>query len=134
MRISMVVACLTMAGIMCLEKDAPTSTCRVRLVLTDADTGRELAGLLRILDADGRAVKSEQLLSRGLGVTGNSSIDEWLVIPHAVELDLPHGQYTLTAVSGLETEQAQREVKLEGAESKISIPLTRFHDAASLGY
>src|SRR5262245_18163975 len=98
MRISMVVACLMMAGILCLEKDAPTSTCRARLVLTDADTGRELAGLLRILDADGRAIRSEQLLSRGLGVTGEASIHEWLVIPHAVELNLPHGQYTLTAI------------------------------------
>jgi hypothetical protein len=134
MRISMAITSLMMAGLLCLQKDGSSSTCRVHLTLTDAATGREIPGLVRILDAEGRAVTSEQLLSRGLGVTGESPIRDWQVVPRAVELNLPRGKYTIAAISGLETEQSQRNVDLQGrAELRISIPLNRIHATATEG-
>jgi hypothetical protein len=135
MRISAIVACLTMAGLLCVQGNSAKSTCRVRLILTDAATGNELPGLVHIVDADGRAVASDKLLTRGLGLADDLPIQQWLVVPHAVEFDLPYGKYTISAISGLETEQSQRDVNLEGlAESKISILLTRFDNPAGEGF
>jgi hypothetical protein len=131
MRISAIVACLAMAGLLFVQKGPEKSTCRVRLSLTDAATGKELPGLIRIVDADGRAVASDKLLSRGLGLEGNLPIHEWLVVPRAGEFELPAGKYTFSAISGLETEESRHEVDLQGrAESKISIALTRFANPA----
>lgn len=131
MRISAIFACLTMAGLLCVQGNPAKSTCRVRLVLTDAATGNELPGLVRIVDADGRAVPADTLLSRGLGLADDLPIQQWLVVPRAVEFDLPHGKYTVSAISGLETDESRREMNLEGlADTKISISLTRFANPA----
>jgi len=135
MRISAIFACLAMAGLLFVEGKPPKSTCRLKLTLTDAATGNELAGLVRIVDADGRAVTSDKLLSRGLGLEGELPIHQWLVVPRAVEFDLPAGKYTISAIAGLETEESRREVNLEGlTESKISIPLTRFTNPMENGF
>ncbi|MBI3866645.1 MAG: CehA/McbA family metallohydrolase [Planctomycetia bacterium] len=133
MRISAFIACLVMSGVLYLNAGAPQATCRVKLTLTDAADGRELPGLVRIVNADGRAVSSDALLSRGLGIAGELPIHEWLVLPRATEFDLPRGKYTISALSGLETELAQREIELKGAEMQISLPLTRFFSAARNG-
>src|SRR5579863_4424303 len=135
MRISAIVASLTMLGLLFANANPAETVCRVRLTLTDAATNAELAGLVRICDAEGRAVASDKLLSRGLGLEGELPIHHWLVVPHAVEFDLPAGKYTISAISGLETEQSQRDVNLTGlAESTISIPLTRFANPAADGF
>lgn len=135
MRISALITCLTMAGLLCLEGNGSKSICQLRLVLTDAATGREIPGLVRIRDAEGRAVISDKLLSRGLGVAGDLPIHQWLVMSRAVEFELPAGKYTITAISGLETEAAQRELDLEGlAKTEIAISLKRFYDAADDGF
>src|SRR5262245_40630426 len=127
MRISSIIACFTMVGLLAMQGAAAKSTCRVRLTLTDAESDRELPGLVRVEDDDGRAVASEKLLSRGLGLEGQLPIHQWLVVPHAVEFDLPQGKYSVRAISGLETEEARRQVNLDGlSESKISIALKRF--------
>jgi hypothetical protein len=135
MRISAIVACLTMAGLLFVEPGPAPSRCHVWLTLTDAETGKELPGLVRIADADGRAVASETLLSRGLGLEGQLPIHEWLVVPRAVEFDLPPGNYTIRAISGLETEESQHEADLRGTKgSKISIPLRRIANPAGDRY
>lgn len=123
-----------MAGLLFAEKDTAKSTCRVRLTLTDAANGSELPGLVRIVDSDGKAVASDKLLSRGLGLEGQLPIHQWLVVPRTVEIDLPAGKYTIHAISGIETEESKKEVTLEGAaESKVSIALTRFANPAADG-
>ncbi|MBI5760502.1 MAG: CehA/McbA family metallohydrolase [Planctomycetales bacterium] len=135
MRISALVTFVAMLGLIGFSDSREQSVCRVRLALTDAASGREIPGLIRITDADGKPIASEKLLSRGLGIEGDLPIHRWLVLPQATEIDLPRGKFAITAISGLETEQAQREVDLTGlAESKLSIPLTRFHNAAAQGY
>jgi hypothetical protein len=127
MRISVIVACLTMAGLLYVQAGPAQPTCRVRLTLTDAATGKELPGLMRIVDSEGRAVASDKLLSRGLGLEGGLPIHEWLVLPGPAEIELPAEKYTISAISGLETEESHQEVDLRGqAESKFSIALTRF--------
>jgi hypothetical protein len=135
MRISAIVACLTMAGLLFVQQGPAPSTCRVRLTLTDAETGKELPGLVRIVDAEGRAVASETLLSRGLGLEGQLPIHEWRVVPRTVEFDLPPGRYTIRAISGLETEESQHVADLRGTKgSKISIPLKRIANPAGDNY
>jgi hypothetical protein len=135
MRLSVLLACLTMGGLMCLQGGTPPSMCRVTLTLTDAQSGAEIPGLVRILDAEGRAVQSSALLSRGLGLTDELPIQQWLVVPRALDFDLPRGAYTISAISGLETEQAQLSFDLtHNAQSQISIPLRRFYDAAKDRY
>lgn len=135
MRLSALVTCLAMLGLLRLSDSRDLSTSRVRLTLTDATSGREIPGLIRITDADGKPIASDKLLSRGVGIEGDLPIHRWMVLPQATEIELPRGKFTITAISGLETEQAQREVDLTGqAESKLSMPLTRFHDAAAQGY
>ena len=68
-------------------------------------------------------------------MTDDLAIHQWLVVPHAVEFELPQGNYTVTAISGLETEQSRRELNIEGlAELKIVIPLTRFANPAGEGF
>jgi hypothetical protein len=135
MRISAILACLAMAGLLFVEKDSAKPACRVRLTLTDAATGSELAGLVRIIDADGRPVACERLLSRGLGLVGELPIHQWLVVPKSVDFELPAGKYTFSAIAGLETEEARQEVNLAGlADSRISIPLTRFAHPATDGF
>jgi hypothetical protein len=124
-----------MAGLLFAQGKPAKNNCRLRLTLTDAATGREIPGLVRIIDADGRPISSDRLLSRGVGLAGDLPIQQWLVIPQAVEFELPQGKYAVTAISGLETEEARREVNLEGlAESKISLPLTRFANPAEEGF
>jgi hypothetical protein len=134
MRVSGLFACLFMTGILYLQTDVPNANCHVRLTLTDAENGRELPGLIRIVNAEGQAVSPDKLLSRGLGIAGELPIHQWMVVPQAVEFDLPRGKYTISAISGLETELSQREVDLRAAESRVSIPLTRFYDSSRAGW
>jgi hypothetical protein len=134
MRISGLFACLLMTAVLYLQADGPNSTCHVRLTLTDAEDGRELPGLVRIVNEGSRIVLPEKLLPRGLGIAGELPVHQWLVVSQAAELDLPRGKYKISAFSGLETEMSQREVDLRTPESRISIPLTRFHDAKRAGW
>src|SRR5215471_20274737 len=114
MRISAIVSCLAMAGLLFVQKEKvpAQSTCRVQLTLTDAQTGKGLPGLVRIVDSDGRAVTSEKLMSRGLGLEGQLPIHEWLVVPKPIEIELPVAKYTISAISGLGTEECHYEVDL----------------------
>jgi hypothetical protein len=134
MRISAVVTCLTMTGLLGLAGSGPQATCRVKLILFDADSNREIPGLVKIEDADGQPVAIDKLLSRGLGLEGDLPIHRWHVLPASTVVDLPRGKFTITAISGLETEAARRDVDLTAAESTVSIPLTRFYHADREGY
>src|SRR5262245_61912607 len=109
MRISGIVACLMMAGLLYVQAGAGKPIRLVKLTLTDAATGKELPGLVRIVDSEGRAVASDKLLARGLGLEGNLPIHEWLVVPRPAEIELPAGKYTISAISGLETEESRSE-------------------------
>jgi hypothetical protein len=135
MRISAVVTCLTMIGLLGFADSAPEATCRVRLSLTDAESGREIAGLVKIEDADGQPVAIDNVLSRGMGLEGNLPIHRWHVLPASTVVELPRGKFSITAISGLDTEAARRDVDLAGkAAADVSIPLSRFYHADREGY
>lgn len=97
------------------------------------DAGRELAGLVRIEDADGNRVDCPELLPRGLGLK-QPKIERWFVLPKATAVKLPHKPVSITAIAGLETEQAAVKVDLSSKPTaSVTLRLTRFYDAAAKG-
>ena len=135
MRLSTVVTGVTMIGLLCLAGSRSEDDCTVSIRLIDADTGRQLPGLLRISDADGKAVKPNGLLSRGLGLPTKLPINRWSVLPGKKTIHLPRGKLTIEALSGLETELATVTVDLANkVHADVSIPLTRFYNAAAKDY
>lgn len=135
-RLRRVALSLAALGVLCwLGARDPADTCRVRLSLVEAESGREVPGLLRIVDEADRIVAPAGLLPRGLGLEGNLPIHHWHVLPRNAEFDLPRGTYTFSAISGLETEQAELKVDLASlAEKRLSIPLTRFCNYKEEGF
>jgi hypothetical protein len=109
-------------------------TSLVTIELTDAKTGRSIAGLLRVTDADGNVVLIPELLSRGRGLDANLPIAKWWVLPSKMQIRLPSKKLTIESISGLETKLARQTVDLTDKESAhIDIPLTRFYDARAKG-
>lgn len=117
------------------NNEEPASECQVTLRLIDAETGRELAGLIQITDADGKRVIASELMSRGTGLSNKLPIAKWQVLPAAKTVKLPRKKLTLSAISGLETETAAVTVELTGAAKKtITIRLKRLYDANAKGF
>ena len=114
------------------KKAVPTT--RVTVKLVDAQTGRELPGMIRVTTAEGTPVTPPELLDRGLGVTGQPRINDWAVLPRATAITLPATTVQVDAISGLETEQARTRVTLSGATSPpLVLKLDRFYSAAEHG-
>lgn len=125
-------ACLCSLGILLIAAAfAPEGICRVTLTLTDADTGRPLAGVVRIThhDGDQRVVlQPAGLDSRGWGLLAKQpDIADWFVVPQAVTIELPRRAVTLEAFSGLETEVSRVELNLSNGQPRdVSLALKRF--------
>ena len=135
MKISAATTCVTMIGLLCLTGSQRQNTCETTIRLTDAVTGEELSGLLKITDSDGQAVLPSELLSRGFGLNDTLPISRWSVLPGKRSMSLPRKQLTIEAISGLETESSQVTVDLTGkTTAKVTIPLTRFYRASSKGF
>lgn len=135
MRISAVITVLATIGILVLAGSRSTDTCAVTLTLVDAETGRELSGLISIQDEDGKRVDASPLLSRGLGLSETLPIGRWSVLLRKTVVHLPQKKLNITALSGLETEQSTIAVDLTGKNrSDVTISLTRFYDASAHGY
>jgi hypothetical protein len=118
--------------------------CRVTVRLTDAETGKAVPGLIRIIDGEGKSIDPrmitdaqgmpKELLSRGLGIKEESSINHWWVINGPASFLLPREELTVEAFSGLETELARTTLDLTDHKSaEASIQLTRFYNAAKQG-
>ena len=103
--------------------------------LVDESTGKPMAGLVRVVDGDGKQVVLEGLLSRGQGLNRKAPIGRWSVAPGPVRARVPKGKLTIEAFHGLVTTVARREVDLTGKDQeKIRIGLRRFHDPADSGW
>lgn len=132
--------CLSTVGMLLIASAfAPNGLCRVTLTLTDADTGRPLAGVLRITHPDGNSrvvLKPDGLDSRGWGLLAKQpDIADWLVVPQAVTIELPRRALTIEALSGLETALAKVELDLSnGQPREVSIPLKRFRKPHERGW
>lgn len=133
-------ACLSAVGLLLVAAAfAPDGMCRVTLTLTDAETGRPLAGVVRITHKEGDQrvlLKPAGLDSRGWGLLAKQSdIADWFVMPQATTIELPRQAVTLEAFSGLETEVAKVEMDLgNGQPRDVSIPLKRFHKSRERGW
>lgn len=133
-------ACLSAIGLLLVAAAfAPDGMCQVTLTLTDDETGRPLAGVVRIAHQDGDqrvAFKPAGLDSRGWGLLAKQpDIADWLVVPQKVTIELPRRAVTIEALSGLETEAAKIELDLSnGQQRDVSLRLTRFHDSQRSGW
>ncbi len=110
---------------------APEPSCRVTLLLTDANSGKPVAGVVRFIHTDdGKSVvlTPKGIDSRGWGLLQKQpGIEEWFVVPQSVTVDLPKGAVSIEAISGLETETAKIELDLSnGQPREVTIPLKRF--------
>ena len=127
-----VLACLSaMALLLVAAAFAPEPSCRVTLLLTDASSGKPVAGVVRFTHAaDGKSVvlTPKGIDSRGWGLLQKQpGIEEWFVVPQSVTVDLPRGTVNIEAISGLETETANVELDLSnGQPREVTIPLKRF--------
>ena len=116
MRISAVVTAVAALGLLVLAGSRSQETCAVTLKFVDAETGREIPGLVSIKDADGELVAVNHLLSRGLGLSDTLPIAKWSVLPKKTVVPLPRKALTFTAISGLEREQATATIDLSGKD------------------
>jgi hypothetical protein len=110
-------------------------TCALSVELIDLRTNQPLPGVVQVLDAGGKAVELPELVNRGQGVEPNGPIHQWWVLTKATTVTVPAAPLLFKAISGLETELAERHVDLTGQrQAKLSIGLSRFHEARRNGY
>lgn len=133
-------ACLSVVGLLLVAAAvAPDGLCQVTLTLTDDETGRPLAGVVRFTHQDGDqrvALKPARLDSRGWGLLAKQpDIADWLVVPQKVTIELPQRAIRIEALSGLETEVAKVELDLSNGQPRdVSLRLTRFRDSQRSGW
>ncbi|MEX2288611.1 MAG: CehA/McbA family metallohydrolase [Planctomycetaceae bacterium] len=141
MRWPAILTIVVMIGLLCVAGSRQPETCAVTLTLTDAASGHELSGLVRVTDSAGKHVAVTELLSRGLGlaeelgVAETDAIHRWSVLPRKSLVQLPRTKLTIEAISGLDTESATVTVDLaDRATAEVNVALTRFDDLKSRGY
>jgi hypothetical protein len=104
--------------------DAGEVSCRLTIELKMGE--RAVAGLVRVTN-----LATGKPLSFGEEIHRDKS---WYSMPPRVVLHVPRGKVRVEAFHGLETELAVREIDLTAKDAAtLSIPLTRFYDAAARG-
>jgi hypothetical protein len=112
--------------------DAPT--CRLTIELADAATGQPLDGLVRFSLTDG-PLSVDDLFCRGTMLRQGHPGKHWYVVLGSAAATVPQDKLTVEAFSGLETELAAQTIDLTGkATAQLTMPLTRFYDAAGHGW
>ncbi|MFW6125002.1 MAG: CehA/McbA family metallohydrolase [Pirellulales bacterium] len=107
----------------------------IRLELIDAAQGQPRAGLVRVLDPAGKAIKLPGLLCRGDGLGEDSPLRDWYAVIGQADLSVPAGKIRVEALAGLETERAGAELNLRpGAVHELVLPLRRFSRVAEEGW
>lgn len=99
-----------------------------KIQLLDAETGKPLTGLVRIVGADRSAVQTlPGIYNRLKGLEKSAPVKGWYVIPDkGADTKLPQGQYTIEACVGLETELAALPLDLRpGKSTDIQVKLKR---------
>jgi hypothetical protein len=131
------------AGVLCvlalaawsrLDEPQP-ATCALRLELVEPGTGKPIAGIVRIAAADGKILLPTELVERGKGVEQAGPIHEWSVLAQATTITVPAAPLVIRALSGLESDLAERRVDLSGkSNAELRLPLARFAQARASGY
>jgi hypothetical protein len=106
-----VTSALVLFGCAFLTGQPGKDEARVRLRLVDADTGKDRAGLVRIVAADGdKPLPLAGLFDR---LAGLKRSEGWYVVPAGgAETSLPRARLRIEALAGLETVLARQDVDL----------------------
>jgi len=110
--------------------------CRLMITLVDSQTQKPIPGVIRCFPREGKhAIPVTNLLARGQGLTDESAIQDWYVLPSPTEVLLPRQSVRLEAFSGLETELKTVSVDLTGQNKKdLTIPLRSFSQVSRQGW
>ncbi|MBI4663056.1 MAG: CehA/McbA family metallohydrolase [Verrucomicrobia bacterium] len=109
--------------------------CQLTIRLLDNGTKKPLPGLVRITQAEGRALPLPGLVSRGTKLRNNHPAKDWFALPEASKIPVPRARLTIEAFSGLETEVTRKTVDLSGQSSaQVDVPLKSFFSAANIGW
>jgi hypothetical protein len=107
------------------------NACRVRISLVDATTGQPVAGVIRVIAADGQVVPLEGMLPRGQGLGDGSPINQWYVLTQEQTVQLPQQKLRLEAFAGLKSELEKVDLDLAGrAEVSVKMPVRFFSEVA----
>jgi hypothetical protein len=137
-RVSPVCAAVGLAA--CAMYAAPwqagsADTSRLRISLVEAKTGRPVAGLIRVIGANGQALRLEGVLPRGQGLGDVSPINEWYVLARERTIQLPQQKLRIEAFAGLKSALATLELDLAGrADASVNVPVSLFGDVAQKGW
>ncbi|MEQ8786016.1 MAG: prolyl oligopeptidase family serine peptidase [Pirellulaceae bacterium] len=103
------------------EKDA--AVCRLKIVLRDAKSGEELAGMVRVsLAADGKFLPLKDAIDRGAN---------WFSLDAGQTIEVPQAKLKVEALHGLQWEHAESIVDLHGKKlHAVELELRRFYDTA----
>ncbi|MCH8924100.1 MAG: CehA/McbA family metallohydrolase, partial [Planctomycetes bacterium] len=135
LRIALCLTCLLAIAASGFAHEPTAPTCRLKLELVDGSSGKPLPGIVRIMTEDGKAVRPVELINRGQGINGQVAIHDWSVLPESATISLPAAPLVIAALSGLETDLAERRIDLTGKrKAELRIPLARFTRARAAGY
>lgn len=99
---------------------------KVRLRLVDADSGKSVAGIVRVTGADGKPRELAGLFDRMAGLATDLPGVHWYVVPaDGADTTLPLEKLHVEALSGLETGLASQDVDLRAkapAELVVRLP------------
>ena len=98
---------------------------KIRIRLIDADTGKGVAGIVRVTEGD-KQIELPGLFDRMAGLTKDLPDVHWYVVPAGgAETTLPRGKLNVQALSGLETDTTRQEIDLRtGMPAEIAIKLS----------
>jgi hypothetical protein len=110
--------------------------CRLTITLVDSQTQKPIPGVIRCFPQGGNvAIPLPNLLARGQGLKEKSAIQDWYVVPSAVEVLVPQQPLRLEAFAGLETELSKVSVDLTGQnQQSLTIILRPFSQVSRQGW
>ncbi|MSQ93855.1 MAG: hypothetical protein EXR98_04780 [Gemmataceae bacterium] len=88
-----------------------TERVKLRIKLVDAATGKPMAGIVRVLDADKKYVELPGLFDRITGLTKDNPGVHWYCVPlEGADTTLPRAKLHIDALSGLESGLTQQDL------------------------
>jgi hypothetical protein len=107
-----------------LQATAAEATCQVKIQLVDADSGRSLAGLLRVTDLSrNEALHLPELIQRE---------QDWYATAANGLVKLPQKRLKLEVLHGITTRKVEQLLDLRGLDKRtLKISLQRFYDPAA---
>jgi hypothetical protein len=121
-----VCCCLPFAASVFVGAQSGGQTVNLRLRLVDADTGKGVAGIVRVLGADQKPIELAGLFDRLTGLKKEMPGISWYVVPaDGATVALPRAKVEVQALAGLETAVSRQSLDLTGkAPDELALPLT----------